>query len=82
MNIEEIALNDAWTVATESQQELAAIVDDLTELARVENKVVKWDQAIKRLGQAEKASMRAADTLAGLMAENDRLDVMNNEHRQ
>ena len=71
MNIDEIALRDAWTAAKECGQELAAIVDELSEVARERWKIIEWDQAIKRLGRAERASQLAAETLAGLIPAND-----------
>ena len=67
MEIEEIVLRDAWTVATECGQELAAIVDELSELAKEENKVDEWKIALMRLGRAERASLKAAETMAPLI---------------
>ena len=67
MNIDEIALRDAWTAAKECGQELAAIVDELSEVAKEENKGDEWKLALMRLGRAERASLKAAETLAPLI---------------
>ena len=72
MNIEELALNDAWTVATESQQELAAIVEDMTKLAEEEGKVEEWNPAIRKLKRAEAASGRASAALKLLIPASDK----------